>query len=257
MSRSIEVAVHSTGRADDLGYQGQHAVWQAAGEDGEFLIVGGHMVRLLLHVYPTARAVPRSTIDADAAIGSVDVLGPVVESLLDQQFTKESATFYTRTVEEDRQVEINLVLPRTGHAPGVRPQEVPGIGQVDTLPELSFAMGQPSLDLAITAELFDGQSLTYRSRIPDLEAAVVLKAHSWENRRAAKDLADLHSLLEIRQEHQDIPWKLDDAQKGVRKDAARILQQLGARLTRRRPGFEVPGSLDTKRLAGLIVKHVR
>lgn len=257
MSRSVEITVHSTSRADDLGYLGQDAVWQAVGEGGKFLVVGGHMVRLLLHVYPTAQAAPRSTLDADAAIGSVEVLGPVVDSLLQQQFTKESANFYTRTVEEGRQVEINLLLPRTGHAAGIRSQNVPGIGRIDTLPELSFAMDQSPLELDVTAELSDRQTLAYRTRIPDLEAAVVLKAHSWENRRATKDLADLASLLEIRQEHQDAPWKLDHAQKGVRKDAAQILQQLGGRLSRRRPGIDVPDELDGTRLAGLIVKHVQ
>ena len=38
--------------------------------------------------------------------------------------------------EGGERVEINLLLPRSGPAPGVRSQAVPGVGEVDTLPEL-------------------------------------------------------------------------------------------------------------------------
>lgn len=257
MSEVVEIRVHAMNRADDLWYRGQYAVSQAVNEREEFRIVGGHMVRLLLHVYPTAQVVPRSTLDADAAIGNVEVVGPVVHSLMKQKFTKEKGNLFSRTLEGGERVEINLLLPRSGPAPGVRSQAVPGVGEVDTLPELSFAMNQSPLVLDVTAELIGGRTIRYRTIIPDPETAVIVKAHSWNNRRAAKDLADLHSLLEIRQEHPKTSWSLNDPQRGFRRAAARILQKLGEQLPRQRTGFELPASLDRMRLAGLIAKHVR
>ncbi|MDN5686879.1 MAG: hypothetical protein L0G94_09400 [Brachybacterium sp.] len=43
-------------------------------------------------------------------------------------------------------------------------------------------LGEPQL-LDVTAELRDGRSIEYSTRIPDIEAAVVLKAHAWKSRR--------------------------------------------------------------------------
>lgn len=59
----------------------------AAGAD--YRIVGGHMVRLLLHVYPTQAATRRSTIDADTALGPVEVVGSFAQNLIAQNFTQE------------------------------------------------------------------------------------------------------------------------------------------------------------------------
>src|SRR5699024_3232550 len=162
-----------------------------------------------------------------------------------------------KTLGGDQRVEINLLLAREGPAPGLRRQDVPGVGQVDTLPELSFTLMLPPLILDVTATLRDGRIIEYGTRIPDLEAAVVLKAHSWRGRRAANDLADLHSLLEIREAHPETRWRLNDQRLiGFRKDTARILHDLAERITRKNTGFAVPGHLDRLRTAGLIARHI-
>lgn len=256
MNAPIKVKVHALSNSDALGYRGQQAVAEAMG-DGDYRIVGGHMVRLLLHVYPTPRATLRSTLDADAAVGSVDVVEPITQNLVAQDFTKHGGNLFYKDLSEDQRVEINLLLSREGHTKGLRTHTVPGVGQIDTLPELSFALADPALLLDVTADLGNREVIEYQTRIPDLEAAVVLKAHSWASRRSEKDLADLHSLLEIREAHPTTTWRLDEPEpRGYRKDTVRILGELSGRIVRKRTAFPVPDSLDRLRMAGLIEKHL-
>lgn len=257
MSEAHTITVQALSNADALGYRGQQAVSEAAGDDGNFRIVGGHMVRLLLFVYPTPGATLRSTLDADAAVGSVHVVEPFAQNLLAKRFVKKRGNLFYKELEEDQRVEINLLLSREGPTQGLRTHTVPGVGQVDTLPELRFALMDAALVLDVEADLGGDEIIRYRTRIPDLEAAVVLKAHSWKERRSDKDLADLHSLLEIREAHPGTAWRLNEGrQRGFRKDASRILQDLAARVVRKNTAFTVPGYLDRFRLAGLITKHV-
>lgn len=44
MSEVLEIRVHATSRADELGYRGQHTVSQALNEREKFRIVGGHIM---------------------------------------------------------------------------------------------------------------------------------------------------------------------------------------------------------------------
>lgn len=140
---------------------------------------------------------------------------------------------------------------------GLRTQNVPGVGQINTLPELRFALMDEALLLDVTADLGDGDVIEYQTRMPELESAVVLKAHSWANRRSEKDLADLHSLLEIREAHPSTAWRLGERQSlGFGKDTAQILRDLGGRVVRKHSTFPVPASLDRLRMAALIARHV-
>lgn len=180
-SRALRVV--SMNNADELGYLGQQAVAQAVSPGDDYRIIGGHMVRLLLEVYPTSAAMPRSTVDADAAVGDIEVIGPLSASLEAQDFVKEGGNVFRKRVGGEKPIEVNLLLSRLDHSQGMRSRSVEGVGQVDTLPELSWAMlGEPLL-LDVTAELRDGRSIEYSTRIPDIEAAVVLKAHAWKSRR--------------------------------------------------------------------------
>lgn len=164
--------------------------------------------------------------------------------------------FYRETA-PDQRIEINFLAPRTGHTRGIRPQSVPGVGQVDTLPELRFALMHPAVILDVEADLGNGEIIEYQTRVPNVENAVVLKAHSWKERRSEKDIADLHTLLEIREAHPDVPWRLDEIKPiGFRKDTVKILQNLQNSLARKRTPFPVPHALDKLRFAGLIAKHI-
>lgn len=68
-----------------------------------------------------------------------------------------------------------------------------------------------------------GETVRFGVPVPDVEQAVVLKAFAWRSRLAAKDVADLCTLLSITHEHRDrlSDWTLHTARIGARKDAAR------------------------------------
>lgn len=255
--RRHSIRVHAVSNSDALGYLGQQAISAAVSPDDDYRIVGGHMVRLLLEVYPTPQATPRSTLDADAAVGDVEVVGPLSERLRAQDFVKTGGNLFLKQTESGQQIEINLLISRLDHAPGIRPRHVPGVGHVDSLPELYLVMQSDPLHLDVTAILLDGQAISYRTRIPDVEAAVILKAHAWKARLTEKDVADLHSLLEIRDAHPEVPWTLTGSGLiGFKRDTAQILYALAERIVRKNAGFPVPAHLDRKRMAGLILRHV-
>jgi hypothetical protein len=253
----VSIEVRAISNSDALGYRGQKAIADAVGAGTDYRIVGGHMVRLLLHVYPTPAATLRSTVDADTAVDSVEVVGPLARALIEQDFTKEGGNLFYRQINDDQRVEINVLLSREGPATGVRPLSVPGVGQVDSLPELRFALMHPALVLDVQANLGAGEAIKYRTQVPGVEAATVLKAHAWKGRRSEKDIADLHSLLEIKESHPDIPWGLDSAELiGFRKDTAAIMRDLAARIARKHVMFDVPNYLDRRRFAALVAKHI-
>ncbi len=259
MSEIIRIEAHAGSNADSLGYMGQQAVAQAVDGDTPYRIIGGHMVRLLLHVYPTSNATLRSTIDADAAVDDIEIVGDIVDGLCAQDFSQTGGNVLKKAVNSEQNIEVNLLVSRRGSSKGIRSECAPGVGQVDTLPELGFALDQPPLDLEVFATLFDGSTIEYRTRIPGLETAVVLKAHSWKARglRSDRDLADLHSLMEIREEHPHTAWGLSSPGLiGFRKDTARILHEAAGKLTKRTSNLPVPYDLDRVRMAALIARHV-
>ncbi|MDN5896629.1 MAG: hypothetical protein L0H93_21735 [Nocardioides sp.] len=256
-SRHLRIIASS--KADELGYLGQQAVSDAVPPGEDYRIIGGHMVRLLLELHPTPSTTPRSTLDADTAIGDLEVVGPLSDALQAQGFTKKGGNVFTLEIDDDSTTEINVLLPRLDHASGLRPLMVEGVGQVDSLPELSWVMQNEPIVLDVTTVLRDGRSIEYRTRIPGVEAAVVLKAHAWKARRMAteKDLADLATLFEIRHFHADVPWQLDEPKLiGFRKDTARILHDLATSIPRRSTAYKVPKDLDRTRLAALVQRHV-
>lgn len=253
----IGISVHALSNSDSLGYRGQKAIADAVVEGSDYRIVGGHMVRLLLHVYPTPAATLRSTIDADTAVDSVEVVGSLTQTLIDQDFTKQGGNLFYRQLDDDQRIEVNVLLTREGPTTGIRSTYVPDVGQVDPLSELRFALMSSGLVLDVEANLGQDETINYQTRIPEVEAATVLKAHSWKERRSEKDIADLHSLLEIKEAHPDIPWRLNDTKLiGFRKDTAAILRDLAGRIARKHVAFDVPHYLDRRRFAALIAKHV-
>lgn len=189
--------------ADELGYRAQHAVSRAIGPGTEYRLVGGHMVRHLLTLYPSSEAVQRSTRDADAAAENVQVVAPFVDALMADNFMKLGGNILVKDDNEAGSKAINILLAENRPRAGLGHVTVPGAGQVDTLPELSFALMYQPILIDVEANMMDGTILLHETCIPGVEAATVLKAHAWKERRAEKDLADLHSLPEIRHEHQD------------------------------------------------------
>ena len=253
---ALPIQAHSMSRADDLNFLGQQAVAAATTSDDDHRIVGGTMVRLLTLAYPTADARARTTVDADTAAGDLEVIGTMAERLRADDFTQEGGNLFVKPLEPERRIEVHLLLSRHGTTDGMQQQEVPGVGQVDTLPELVFALAQPPLELAMTVTLTTSEVIEYTTCIPGLEAATVLKAHAWKNRLAPKDLVDLSSLLEIREAHPHLPWRLNTPPlRATRRDAARILHTLRTGIPPR-PRSQARDMVDRLRMSALIARHI-
>lgn len=65
--RTHQIAVVSTTVAANQGYRALADVADIA-QGTNYRVIGGHMVQLLLHVYPTSNAHARLTADADAGV---------------------------------------------------------------------------------------------------------------------------------------------------------------------------------------------
>lgn len=221
--------------AANLGYRALADVAEAAKglELKEYRIVGGHMVQLLIHVYPTTAAIERSTPDADAGIKRATAAGQALhERLLDQGYEEAKGNHYIRR-DKDQQTEIDLLVPRSGTSK----TEILNGRRFDAIPGLGFALNSTSyLTVDVTVHLYDGGDLRFTVPVPNVEAALILKALAWKSRKADKDLADISTLMEIVHEHKDAlsKWEYTDvrlAGRGDRKHAAAALHESSHRPT--------------------------
>lgn len=249
------VKVISTSNAADLGYLALADVAAAAGGI-DYRIVGGHMVQLLLHAYPTPSTVERSTADADAGINRPEAAGQELHRrLIGRGYEAESGNRYARDAGDGQQIVVDLLVP--GEA-ALRTEEIGGRG-FDAIPGLAFALSAEPLQVDVTALLFGGGDLEFSVRVPDAEAALVLKALAWKSRLADKDLVDIFTLMEIIHGHRESlsRWGYSDpakAGRGARRDAAAALHQVVRHASSGR--MRLPGGRNAARLAALIDAHI-
>ncbi|MGW0245263.1 hypothetical protein ACWDYH_01335 [Nocardia goodfellowii] len=234
--RSVDVQVVSTSNASDLGFLALADLAHAAAgiaidEDGGYRVIGGHMVQLLIHAYPTPSLQIRGTADADAGVSRPVAAGQRLhERLQELGYEAEKGNRYGKTSTEGRMA-VDLLVPfgDTGKA-----SVIEGRG-FDTAPGLSMAIQSPPLSVTAEVRLRNGDRIRFTVLIPDVEAAVILKALAWKSRCAGKDVADLCSLFEIAHHHgaSITAWRLREAAlTGTRRDAAAALAQLVSRVER-------------------------
>ncbi|MCT1658238.1 hypothetical protein [Brevibacterium luteolum] len=251
------VSVESAGPAEDLGFLAQSELDSAAESDIDYRLIGGFMVRLLLAHYPVTHRSMRVTRDADATVGTVEAVGSLVTQLRRRGFENLRANQLVKHTGRGQQLEINVLLPSLSPNPGLSTRNVPGVGLVDALPELTFALSAPAIDTEVDVRLSGGQTLLYRTKIPDVETAVILKLLSWSSRRSDADLSDLALLLEIREEHPSVTWSLDDGPpRGYRLDAARVSERLTRYLLRTADNSDLPTGFDRYRCAELLTASI-
>lgn len=255
----LSVTAHSTSAADDLGFHGQLALsrMMSSGQRGDYRLIGGHMVRLLLLAYPTERAVPRSTVDVDAGLSALEVAGPLAADLLEDGFRQTAGSSFMKELATGETISLDLLVPSRRPQPDLRPVTDRSGRRVDSLPALSLVMGAEPLLLTVDARLRTGERLRYIVPVPAVDMALVLKSAGWQNRRSPKDVADIVTLLEIREAHPDTPWSLGPGPvAGRRLDAARSLRSLDVVLGQRSGTSSIPAAVDRPRLRALIRKHV-
>ncbi|MGH8937368.1 MAG: hypothetical protein ACRDXD_14085 [Acidimicrobiia bacterium] len=191
--RQAVLTVRSISRAEDAAYIAMYDVAKAAEQAGvEYRIIGGHMVTL--HVVRTAVDLPlRETQDADLGVRP-EVLSQsrIVAHLENAGYRKVAGNRFVRDGEGGLKPTIDLLVPaRTSRA---RTQVV-GELVVDEVPGLAFALRRQACDLVIEATLTDESRLHIDVPVPNIIAALVLKALAYRQRYASKDLSDLWRLL--------------------------------------------------------------
>jgi hypothetical protein len=213
----VSVVVACTAAADDHGMLALRDVATVAG-DTEYRVIGGHMVRLLRHVYNVPGA-PRITSDADTGIDvSVASDGGFHDQLTAMGYAPEFSNRYVRGEQA-----IDLLVPAAAR-PGV--QQIGG-REFDGAPGLRLALAQAPIVVAVAARLTSGEMIEFEIPVPDVEAAFVLKMLARTVRNSERDVADIGTLLEIvasEPEYYATPWQMGDpkcVRLGERLDAAR------------------------------------
>lgn len=214
----------------------------AAG-DREYLIIGGHMVRLLRHVY-NVPGTPRLTSDADAGIDvNVAFGGGFHDQLTRLGYTAESGNRYVRGDQA-----IDLLVP-TEAKPGTR---IIGERAFNGAPGLRLALALSPIRVAVTARLTDGATVGFEIPVPGVEAAFVLKVLARTVRTSQRDVQDIGTLLEIvagEPQYLAAGWQMDDSRmtrRGERGDAAREAARLLAS----------PPTMVPARARALLKRHV-
>jgi hypothetical protein len=219
---AASVVLACTAVADDNGMRALHDVAIAA--DGiEYLVIGGHMVRLLRHIY-NVPGIPRLTSDADTGI-SVDVAstGRLHDRLTALGYEAECGNRYERGEQA-----VDLLVPAAAK-PGM---QIIGERAFDGAPGLRVALALPPIQVAVAARLTAGDMIEFEVPVPDVEAAFVLKMLVRTVRDSERDLQDIETLLEIvasQPEYRASPWRMDDpkiTKQGERGDAARVAAQM-------------------------------
>jgi hypothetical protein len=234
ITKTIETI--ATSRADDLAFRALADVARLTqGIDSR--IVGGQMVGLLTIAYPTSAAVIRQTADADAAITTqVAASGRVHDLLTEAGYIATAGNSY-----EKRGQTIDLLVPSDGDRFA---RHLHGGRGFDAAPALHLVLSATPILASVNVMLTDASSLAFEVRLPSVELAIVLKAGAYASRKSAKDITDLHNLLQVAQAYDPETyggWRLDvRGLTGARGDAQRILNHI-ADIARRTPAIRDAG----------------
>lgn len=239
-----EVKLVSVSQASDLGYRALTDLAEAA-TGLRYRVIGGHMVGLLLHLFPTQEAALRGTADADAGVEIPVAAGlDLHRGLMERGYQGIEGNRY-----RNGEKFVDLLVPEEGH------EAAPLIGErrFDAVPGLHLVLNSEALDVNATAYLTDGDEISFHVPVPNVECAVVLKTLVRRKRLVPKDLTDLASLLEVAFAYRDsIPWSLNSPNlKGARRDTVVELNRLVEQLDKRQGQFEAAG-IRPERVAALV-----
>lgn len=222
MTGTASVVLACTATADDNGMRALHDVATVAG-DIDYRVIGGHMVRLLRHIY-NVPGPPRITSDADTGI-NVDVAstGELHDRLIALGYQAECGNRYQRGAQA-----VDLLVPAAAK-PG---RQIIGERAFDAAPGLRLALALPPIQVSVVARLTTSDSIEFAVPVPDVEAAFVLKTLVRTVRDTERDLQDIETLLQIvasQPEYRASPWRMNDpsiTKAGERGDAARVARQM-------------------------------
>ncbi|MFD7309089.1 hypothetical protein [Promicromonospora sp. NPDC059942] len=161
----------------------------------EYRLVGGIATTLLTHVHGVADRVPaRETADADMGVSTSVCADPrLPEALSRLGYTREDGSRFARDAPGERRV-IDVLVP--SYLGKHEPNQELGSLVVDAVPGLSLALALPATEVVLTAHLSSGSTVELSLLLPDVRAALVLKAYAYRERLTDRDAVDIWRLLE-------------------------------------------------------------
>lgn len=253
----VQVHIVSTSNAADRGFLALADLATAPLPASSYRVIGGHMVQLLQQVYPLAGWQLRGTADADAGMEEHALVAEVHnlhQHMLDLGYELEQGNRYTRTTAQGR-LDLDILVPSFGNSHHCT--EIAGRG-FDSIPGLHLAVAGAAVMVHARVTLTPGETIEFTVPIPDVEAAVVLKALAWRSRYADKDVTDLATLFEIVHRYRERirVWRLADADlTGARKDAVAALELLTSDVDRGGCSRAFIGSASPVRFSALVRRY--
>jgi hypothetical protein len=188
--------LRSTHRAGDAAWLAVADVVEVAERlDVVYRLVGGNSVALLVNHHGVADVVPpRETADADVGV-PFEVCGDVrlLPALTGAGYERTAGNRFERSV-GDRRLVIDILAPSyTGTLLSNQPH---GELVVDEIPGLLDALHLPATRVHAEVVLTDGAAMTIDVALPDVRAALIMKAYSYAGRLSANDAVDVWRLLE-------------------------------------------------------------
>ena len=196
MSEARHVTLASTSNAEDAAWLAVADVAAVATDLGiDYRLIGGNSVALLVRVHDAATQVPdRATADADMGVSFEVCADPrLVPALTALGYDRQSGNRFIRT-QGTRALVIDVLAPSyLGRLMSNQPH---GDLVVDEIPGLLDALRLPPVHVAASAILTDTTQVDVRVPLPDVRAALVMKAHAYAGRLGDNDALDIWRLLQ-------------------------------------------------------------
>lgn len=165
----------------------------------DYRLVGGNAVTLLTAVHGVMSLVPeRETADADFG-AAPEVIGneELVVRLRELGYVQVEGNRFARTLfhaDAPLDLVIDVLAPSyVGRLVADRPY---GELTVDEVPGLHLALARPPTAIIANVRLTNGAVLTYSVPLPEVTAALVMKAYGYRARLLDRDAVDIWRLLE-------------------------------------------------------------
>jgi hypothetical protein len=256
----VRVVLISTSRAQDAGYLAARDVQDLAERSGlQYRLVGGIAVSLLTWVHGVADRVPaRDTADAD--LGATHQLLAdldVVNELRGTGYRQVAGNRFERDVShgDDQTLTLAIDVLAPGYESHLVANVPVGAGLVvDEIPGLPLALALPATWCAADVRLTTGTHLQILLPLPDVVAALCLKAFAYRDRFAPRDAIDIWRLLESAYAAgvRETQWVMT----GARRDTAHILHEVYVRPGKGGPEQATLSPAQRQRIRALLTEVV-
>jgi len=254
MREPRQVTLASNSNAEDAAWLAVADVAAVATDlNIDYRLIGGNSVALLVHVHNATTQVPaRATADADMGASFEVCSDPrLVPALTALGYDRQSGNRFIRS-QGTRALVIDVLAP--SYLGRLRSNQTHGDLVVDEIPGLLDALRLPSVHVAASVNLTDTTRLDVHVPLPDVRAALVMKAHAYAGRLSDNDALDIWRLL---QSASNAGYTAADWPTGsTARDAAVLLHRHFAAPSSSGPRRATPNRTNQARIRALIVEVV-